>query len=69
MSILQKFFSMLRKVSTHLNNDSVEIFIEAGDRSEHYSFPVDIIDPAIALQFAGALASSPRLPRSVNDEK
>lgn len=60
----------LRCVTTDLTESSVKVMISAGnDRFESYTFPVDIIDPAIALQFAGALASSPRLPKSVNDEK
>lgn len=59
----------LRCVTTDLTETSVNVLISAGDRQETYSFPVDIIDPAIALQFAGALASSPRLPKSVSDEK
>lgn len=59
----------LRCVTTNLTETSVNILISAGDREETYCFPVDVIDPAIALQFAGALASSPRLPKSVSDEE
>lgn len=60
----------LRSVTVDLTESSVVVKVSSGtDRFEFYVFPVDIIDPAIALQFAGALASSPRLPKSVSDDE
>lgn len=58
----------LKVVTTTLSPESVTICVVAGSDSCKIELPVRLIDPQISLQLAGAISSSPKLPRDADSE-
>lgn len=56
----------LKVVTTTLSHDSVTISVVAGSDVCVIDLPVRLIDPQISLQLAGAISSSPKLPRDAD---
>lgn len=52
----------MKKVTTELTKESVNITIEAGERVHHISLPVDLISPQVSLQVSAMITSDPKLP-------
>lgn len=56
----------LKVVTTALSHDSVTISISVGSEEFIIDLPVRFVEPEISLRLAGAIASSPKLPRDEN---
>lgn len=58
----------LKVVTTALSSESVTVTICFGAEVCVIDLPVRFVDPQISLQFAGAVSSSPKLPRDADSE-
>ncbi len=58
----------LKVVTTALSQESVNITITVGSEVCVIDLPVRFIEPEISLRLAGAIASSPKLPRDADSE-
>lgn len=58
----------LKVVTTTLSHESVTVTISFGKDVCVIDLPVRFVDPQISLQLAGAISSSPKLPRDADSE-